>query len=379
MLGSYSESNIHLKFYGTKIRIIGLGNPYYSDNIKINIDGKIETFNEYDPVSKPLLLVYQKTGLSLGVHDVVISAPDDAPAIGSAVATKNFGLDAVDIDSTGYLVKLEDVIGVGDKLFSPEDGWNRFDDRDPKLIYSGEQSQWLRWDDTTQETWNRTETFVSKKNSITIKFYGSEIRLIGHKSHTSAKENFSVVLDGVETICNVYSPVSFGSRIFYENKNLESANHTLVINYPDAATDKFGFDCLDTDGVLLDAHRQNLISAIPGDKIVTLNWELVSDATNYIVKRALTPGGPYETITTTSAITYTDTNVTNGTTYYYIVTAIVNGVESGPSNEASATPNATTNPEPSGNSAILEITMVTGEIKEYDLTTAELRRFFCLV
>ncbi len=288
------------------------------------------------------------------------------------------GLDSIDIDSTGYMVKLDDIIGVDDKLFSPEDGWNRFDDRDPKLVYSGDQSQWSRWDDTTQETWNRTETFVSKKNSITIKFYGSKIRLIGHKGYVRAKENFSVVLDDVETICNVYSPVSFGSRIFYENKNLESANHTLVINYPDAAADNFGFDCLDTDGVLLDAHIPYLISAIPEDNIVTLNWELVADATSYIVKRSLTPGGPYTTITITSAITYSDTNVTNGTTYYYVVSAVANEIESENSNEASATTTASTSPEKppvEGSNAILEIIMTNGQIKEYDLTSAELQSF----
>ena len=117
------------------------------------------------------------------------------------------------------------------------------------------------------------------------------------------------------------------------------------------------------------------LTATGGNTKVDLSWDAVEGATSYIVKRSLTPGGPYETITTTSAITYTDSNVTNGITYYYVVTALVNNVESNPSNEASATPIAPTDPEPSGNSAILEITMVTGEMKEYDLTAAELQSF----
>ncbi|MDF2884190.1 MAG: Carbohydrate binding family 6 [Clostridiaceae bacterium] len=83
-------------------------------------------------------------------------------------------------------------------------------------------------------------------------------------------------------------------------------------------------------------------------------------------------GGTY---TTTVAAKYTgnsftDTTITNGTTY--VVMAIINGIESGNSNEASATPTA---PVITGNNAILEITMVTSEIKEYDLTPTEIQNF----
>ncbi len=81
----------------------------------------------------------------------------------------------------------------------------------------------------------------------------------------------------------------------------------------------------------------NLI-ATPGDSQVNLSWDAVTDATSYTVKRATTLGGPYTTIRTNSAITYSDTDVTNGTTYYYVVSAVVNSTESNNSNEASATP-----------------------------------------
>jgi hypothetical protein len=52
--------------------------------------------------------------------------------------------------------------------------------------------------------------------------------------------------------------------------------------------------------------------------------------------------GPYTTIASVTATTYTDTNVTNGTTYYYVVSAVNSAGESGDSNEASATPQAVT-------------------------------------
>ena len=114
------------------------------------------------------------------------------------------------------------------------------------------------------------------------------------------------------------------------------------------------------------------LTASAGDTKVNLSWNMVTSATNYTIKRSITPGGPYSTIATTSAITYPDSSVTNGTTYYYVISAVVNGTESPNSNEASATPTA---PEIIGNPGILEITMTNGQIKEYDLSGAELLAF----
>jgi fibronectin type 3 domain-containing protein len=59
------------------------------------------------------------------------------------------------------------------------------------------------------------------------------------------------------------------------------------------------------------------------------------------VKRSTTSGGPYTNLATGIAgTTYTDTSAANGTTYFYVVTAVGAGGESGNSNEASATPTA---------------------------------------
>ena len=59
--------------------------------------------------------------------------------------------------------------------------------------------------------------------------------------------------------------------------------------------------------------------------------------------RSTTSGGPYTVISAPGAVTgttYTDTNVVNGTSYYYVVTASNSLGDSGPSNEANATPTA---------------------------------------
>jgi hypothetical protein len=86
------------------------------------------------------------------------------------------------------------------------------------------------------------------------------------------------------------------------------------------------------------------LTATAGDAQVSLNWTASSGATSYNIYRSLTPGGEgataYKTgVTTTS---FTDTALTNGTTYYYKVTAVNAAGESGQSSEASATPQIVT-------------------------------------
>jgi hypothetical protein len=81
------------------------------------------------------------------------------------------------------------------------------------------------------------------------------------------------------------------------------------------------------------------LTATPGNAQVLLSWTASSGASSYNVQRATVSGGPYSSIATgATAINYTDTAVTNGTTYYYVVQAANSGGSSGNSNQASATP-----------------------------------------
>jgi beta-glucanase (GH16 family) len=70
---------------------------------------------------------------------------------------------------------------------------------------------------------------------------------------------------------------------------------------------------------------------------VSLNWNTASNAASYFVKRSLVSGGPYTTNGTTTATSFTDTNVTSCTTYYYVVSAVNNIGESTNSSEVSVT------------------------------------------
>ncbi len=72
-------------------------------------------------------------------------------------------------------------------------------------------------------------------------------------------------------------------------------------------------------------------------------WSPVPGAQCYNVYRSTTSGEAYDLIAQchmTDYCTYLDLNVVNGTTYFYVVTSVVNEIESLYSNEASATPQA---------------------------------------
>jgi hypothetical protein len=79
--------------------------------------------------------------------------------------------------------------------------------------------------------------------------------------------------------------------------------------------------------------------AEPGDGAVPLRWQQSFGATGYAVQRATSSGGPYTTIASNvTGGSYVDTSVTNGTTYYYTVTATNAAGTSVNSPEDSVTP-----------------------------------------
>ena len=80
------------------------------------------------------------------------------------------------------------------------------------------------------------------------------------------------------------------------------------------------------------------LTAAPGDAAVFLNWTGSPDATSYTVKRSKTAAGPYTVVATADNPPYTDEGLSNGTTYYYVVSATGPQGDSANSNAASATP-----------------------------------------
>ncbi len=78
--------------------------------------------------------------------------------------------------------------------------------------------------------------------------------------------------------------------------------------------------------------------ATAGDGSASLQWNAVAGATSYTVKHATASGGPYTTVGTTAGTSFTDSPLTNGTTWYFVVSASNAAGEGPSSSEASAVP-----------------------------------------
>jgi autotransporter-associated beta strand protein len=93
----------------------------------------------------------------------------------------------------------------------------------------------------------------------------------------------------------------------------------------------------------------NGLTALAAHGIVSLTWSNTPGANNYNVKKSTLSGGPYTTIANLPQAAYSDTNgLVDGTTYYYVVSAIGNDGEGLNSAETNATPTATTPAVPAG-------------------------------
>jgi chitodextrinase len=96
------------------------------------------------------------------------------------------------------------------------------------------------------------------------------------------------------------------------------------------------------------------LSASAGDGAVTLSWSAATDDVGVASYRVFRNGAQVAS-TTSSTTTFSDTGLTNGTTYSYVITAVdAAGNSSSQSNTASATPQAPAPPssgvDPSGES-----------------------------
>jgi len=102
------------------------------------------------------------------------------------------------------------------------------------------------------------------------------------------------------------------------------------------------------------------VVATPADGQVTISWDAVAGATDYNIYMDTVSGvsvTSYSSLQNTTATSYTWSGLTNGTTYYFVVTAVNSSGESAESTEVSATPQAAVSPP----SAPLNVTATGGD------------------
>ena len=280
---------------------------------------------------------------------------------------------------------VSDAAIVGERLAAPEDGWNRFDDTDKRIEYRGTVT-WLRAQNS--QRWNQTLVFIpgmqldESKASIHFTFKGSKLRILDEMSNERAK-NIVLNIDGKDYIYSSYhpnytNPSPLFTGLSYETPELENKIHTVKIYSNDYGN--ITLDAIDIyDGTLIDLNTPLNLIAEGNDEKVSLSWNKINNATNYIVRYG-TESGNYTKIINATKDDHGNliiSGLQNGTKYYFVVSSLINGVESDYSNEATATPKGTSvDPEqPSGDRAILIVTMTTGLEKEYDLGMQEVNDF----
>ncbi|KAF6572389.1 fibronectin type III domain-containing protein [Paenibacillus polymyxa] len=284
---------------------------------------------------------------------------------------------------------------VGQALPTPESGWQRYEELAPGFTFEGNG-----WQIPTAGSYSGgSEKFTLNPtlHSVKFQFWGTDLRLISYRGG-DRQTSIQVNIDGVDYNYSANGQAQVTTLLF-EKRNLENKLHSVVVSASNSSVyNLFEFDALDINdtGYLVNPKisvPSNLF-AKAGDAKIDLSWTASSDKIEYTIKRSTTSAGPYDTIASNvKTPSYSDTSVVNGTTYYYVVTAVSNNGESELSKEASATPQgekqtdpdtdnpSQPNPEPSepaqptGDRAILVVTMTNGFEKEFDLSMKEINNF----
>ncbi|WP_281888438.1 hypothetical protein [Paenibacillus sp. YYML68] len=250
---------------------------------------------------------------------------------------------------------------MGQLLESPEPGWQRYSYTSDLITYEGTGWHYV----SSNKVYTQQNGTSGAK--IKINFVGSKFRLLA-TTWTSFSKSITVKIDGVvvDTISQ-YGPSVSGPRLSYEKTGLAYGEHT--IEFINNTTQYLTINSFDTDAP--QAPIEPTLIAQSDISKNNLSWTSSSSATSYHIKRSTTAGGPYMSIATNvTGTTYSDTAVTHGTTYYYVVTAVNSYGESVHSNEASAKPTA-----PILNRALLVITLDSGLEKEYDVPMSVVNDF----
>ncbi len=122
----------------------------------------------------------------------------------------------------------------------------------------------------------------------------------------------------------------------------------------------------------------NLVGT-PTDGGANLSWDANGefDFDEYVIYRGTTSGGPYTELDRDDATSWADGGLTNGTTYYYVITAVdTSGNESGDSNEVAVTPQGS---QPAGYVVQSGRVEITGSTLDIGITAVDPNHAFVML
>lgn len=158
-----------------------------------------------------------------------------------------------------------------------------------------------------------------------------------HEFWITIQANDATPGNGTHTV-NVYVDGSTTPSTF--NVTAATGNENTLNYLGIGLNNSGGAGCFDTDffsykqgvvvpTVLTPPAPPATITVLNGDTKVALNWSATLSTASYDVKRSVASGGAYTVITNTTARSFVDTAVVNGSTYYYVISS-VNAAGGGP-------------------------------------------------
>jgi fibronectin type 3 domain-containing protein len=181
---------------------------------------------------------------------------------------------------------------------------------------------------------------VSGISVVTLSWSPSENALSYTIQRSTDRSNYSSIASGISSTTYSDSAVAGGSTYYYRvfaSNAYGDGNATFPVSAtPSAPTVPASLSITS-------------ISSSSGQAII--GWSASAGASTYSILRSTSPGAESLIVSGVTELSYIDTGLTNGATYYYKVVAINNVGQSAPSAEASTTPLPSIPPAPTGLSA----------------------------
>lgn len=134
---------------------------------------------------------------------------------------------------------------IGQALTVPESGWSRYDDTDSRFLFYGATSV-----NIDSSCYGGSVKVLAQNASVTFKFIGTKIRLIGPSYHLNRSMNVRITLDGVSESFSQNGAL-IHQRLDYEKIDLEYGTHIVTVTVTDAGNYAFDAVDIDSDGYLM--------------------------------------------------------------------------------------------------------------------------------